>query len=974
MYFRRGGFLAAIFDCDGVLIDTASLHFTAWEKMLEEFGINLSFSDYKNKIDGLPCIAGARAILGDLSPAELEKACDIKQTHLTNLLEMQGVEAFKDAPAFIKKLRGGGIKVALVSSSKNAFYIIQKLGLDSLFDTTVLEESGIRPKPNSDIFLEAAFRLGVHPSACAVFEDTKLGVEAAKEAGMICVGIHRGINPEAVESADVTICDFSELSTEHLEELFGRDSPCMSDLLPSAQNDDWFIMEPDFDAKNQGISESILALGNGYLGRRAALEEFPPGCRPGTYIAGLFDRAQAQVTQLVNIPNPVHLRIRVGEMDLALKNRTEHSRALDMQHGVLSRKTVFTTKVNGRIDYRSATFLSMQYKNIGVVRIALTPLDKAVVFTVKDRIDGSVVNHDATQKKDIVHIDVADVGESEGICYLAAETKDRKIPIVVASHLGAVFDCKTDTSGVIETTYRVHAKKITRELKIKLDKGQTVHLMKVFYIRHFASGAKLETVRKQVIAIVRKAVARRYENLLAGHIKAWEEKWQAADIEISGDPAAQKAVRFNVYQLLICANANDSTSIGAKALTGEGYSGHIFWETEIYLQPFFLYTDPGIVRNLLMYRCRRLDQARKKAKDCGFKGALFPWESADTGEEVTPSWAKGNFGRIIRILTGEQQHHIVSDIAYAVMNYWRATRDKTFMKRYGLELVFETARFWQSRVVYNKTLDRYEIRQVIGPDEFHESVHNSAYINIMAAWNLKFARDLFMEFNKTAAETIEHLRRDFYLTEDEVSEWGTIGDKLYVSRNGMLLEAHDGYFKREEIDIEKTTHGFPIFPREIPRGTRLQKTQLIKQADVVLLLHLLTNLFSMDEIKANLDYYEKRTLHQSSLSCPIYSLVASEIGDAQVAYRYFRHASLVDLANIHGSNSGIHIGACGGTWQALIFGFAGLRIRGDKFLFEPCLPEHWSGMAFKINWRGSLFYCKITRQGQSIEIIKLKGS
>jgi len=975
MSFGRNGCLGAIFDFDGVLVNTVPIHFAAWKRMFAEFGKEFTYDDYKEKVDGIPRLEGARAILGELPFEELQKACDKKQQYFAEILEQEKVEVFEDTLQLIKELKARGIKIALISSSKNAADIVKKLRLEELFDTTVLGEAGIKPKPDPQIFMEAALRLGVNPSSCVVFEDAKLGVEAAKRAGMRCVGIHRGVNPKALENADVLLHDLSQFTVESLEELLGQNQfKIRPDFFPLSEDDDWLIVEQGFDAKNQKNQESIFALGNGYFGRRGQLEESPKGCFPGTYIAGVFDKSQAQVTQLVNIPNPVHFRIYVGEKYLTPRNATEHYRALDMKNGFLVRKTVFNSKTFGRIAYSSLIFLSMQDKNVGVLRVFLTPLDKNVVLTVKDRIDGSVVNYDAAQRKDIRHLDIVDLGESEGICYLIAETKDQKIPIAVASHLDAAFESqKENENSVLETTYRIHPDKATRELKIEVKKGDTICLTKIFYVKHFAPSAGLKSVRRRILAAARRTIAQRYERLLKRHIEAWKEKWEEADIEIKGDPYAQKAVRFNIYHLLICGNeTSHEASIGARSLTGEGYSGHVFWDTEIYILPFFIYTNPVVAKNLLIYRYLRLDEARNKAKEYGFEGALFPWESADSGKEVTPRWAKGNFGRIVRILTGEQQHHIVSDIAYAVMNYWRATKDTAFMKQYGLELIFETARFWKSRVAYNKNLDRYEIRQVIGPDEFHEGVHNNAYTNLMAAWNLRFARELFIDFSRISPETIERLRGTINITEEEVINWGQIADKIHIPRKNALLEAHDGYFNREDLVFDMDTHSFPIFPREIPSFTRLQKTQLVKQADVVLLLYLLGNLFSKEEKKENFDYYEKRTLHSSSLSCAIHSIVASLIGYPEKAYQYFRHSALLDLENIQNTGNGIHIGACGGTWQAIIFGFAGLKFYGDKFILEPHLPIHWKSVSFKLRWHGYTFSCRVISQGN--EIIRLKGS
>lgn len=280
---------------------------------------------------------------------------------------------------------------------------------------------------------------------------------------------------------------------------------------------------------------------------------------------------------------------------------------------------------------------------------------------------------------------------------------------------------------------------------------------------------------------------------------------------------------------------------------------------------------------------------------------------------------------------------------------------------------------------YNKAFDRYEIRKVIGPDEFHEGIHNNAYTNMMAAWNLRCTKELCTELRRIFPRTAERLFATLSLTDEEIADWGEVAENIYIPRSSssaLLLEAHEGYFQKEDVALEKDERSsFPIFPRRIPRPIRLQRTQLVKQADTILLFHLFSERFSEQEKIVNFDYYEPRTIHSSSLSCSIYSIVAAAIGRVADAYRYFRHSAMIDLANLYsGAAGGIRIGACGGTWQAIIFGFAGLRICGKKFLLEPRLPLHWDMLSFKIKWQGAIFVCTLTREEEVVKISIIKGS
>ena len=384
-----------------------------------------------------------------------------------------------------------------------------------------------------------------------------------------------------------------------------------------------------------------------------------------------------------------------------------------------------------------------------------------------------------------------------------------------------------------------------------------------------------------------------------------------------------------------------------------GYRGHVFWDTEIFVFPFYLFTSPQTSRDLLLYRYYRLDAARENAKKNGYKGAQFPWESADSGCECTPEWAKNFDGKIIQVCTGQLEHHIVADVAYTFINFLNVTGDQRFFDNYGYEVLFETARFWASRLTLNKKTGLYEIRQIMGPDEFHENVNNNAYTNMMAKWNLLTAVRYYQQLKKERPSLSRQICEKISLSDREVKAWKNFSSKIVPLKiKNSVIEQFDNYSRKKYVRItKKDNYGMPDFPVGLDL-TKISKTQLIKQSDVIMLLYLMSNHFSSTVKKKNYKYYLERTLHKSSLSPSIHSIIANEVGDFEKAFLFFEVALYMDLKNIYGNaNDGIHAACLGGVWQAVVNGFAGLRLRQNCLSFDPKLPVHWKELHFSIFWR-----------------------
>jgi kojibiose phosphorylase len=458
-------------------------------------------------------------------------------------------------------------------------------------------------------------------------------------------------------------------------------------------------------------------------------------------------------------------------------------------------------------------------------------------------------------------------------------------------------------------------------------------------------------------------------DLVQAHVEAWDRRWQAADVRVEGDPSAQRALRFAGYHLISAANPEDDrVSVGARGLTGEAYRGHVFWDTEIYMLPFYVHTDPPSARALLMYRYHTLDAARRKARVLGYRGALYAWESADTGDEVTPPTAVMPDGRVVPVLTGEQEQHISADVAYAVWQYWRATGDDAFMLAAGVDILVETARFWASRARIEGD-GRAHIRGVIGPDEYHENVDDNAYTNVMAGWNLDRAADAVGIVQRTREWPRVGARLG--LTEHEPDDWRRVAAALVTGfdPDTGLFEQFAGYFSLEDIDV--TAHRRCATPIDVCLGReRIQRSQVIKQADVVALSALLWDEWPRAVHEANFRYYEPRTAHGSSLSPAIYALVAARLGMGAMARDYFHQAGAIDLGNgMSHAAGGVHMAAQGGLWQAAVFGAAGVRSSEEGLVLEPHLLAGWAEMGVPIQWRGRSIGLRLVADPPRVEAV-----
>lgn len=735
---------------------------------------------------------------------------------------------------------------------------------------------------------------------------------------------------------------------------------------------EWIVEENDFNINKLNAYETIFTVGNGYLGTRGSLEEGHAAGFQGTYINGVFDHFDSFVVDMVNAPDWTELSIWVEGEKLSLHSCEvlDHYRALDMKQGMLYRNTRFKHR-DGRItNYESVRYANFSNRNQFEIKAVVTPENYSGKIRVEAPIDGTVLNLDLEaaykKKPDFIpevrwdkwtkskHLGFVDSGTIASGIFLEMKTLERPYHVFYASNLSL-------PEAKAKITHRFDCETINQSAEFEVKEGVAYHIEKITTI--FTSrDVKKEELKSASEALLKKSLELSFEGRLKVHRDVWKEKWDTCDIVIEGDPKSNHAVRFNVYHLLICANEQDyKANIGAKSLSGEGYKGHIFWDTEIFLLPFYIFTQPETAKALIMYRYNTMQDAKVYAKENNCEGARFAWESTDTGLEATPTWTADGAHRI---WTGERELHITSAVVFGVLTYYTYTKDIEFLVDYGAEILFETARFWNSRLEHNTIKDRYELTEVEGPDEFHELVDNSVYTNWLTKWNLQEAIKYYNELLKTHPETMGKLISKLKLTDGEVKEWERKADKIFIPFDAekKLVEEFEGYFDLKEVPIiEWDKNNMPVYPEGYDHFN-CDTTTLIKQPDVLMLMYMLPDAFTQEIKKINYDYYEKRTMHKSSLSPSIHTIMGIETSNYDMAFQYFERSAYVDLTNNQGNTAwGMHIASAGGTWQAMVNGFAGLRVKKGQLTFKPWLPESWKSIQFKIRWQGAIIDIQIDK-------------
>jgi kojibiose phosphorylase len=731
--------------------------------------------------------------------------------------------------------------------------------------------------------------------------------------------------------------------------------------------DDPFVPDPDprwrmevdgWAPTHEAAVEGALALVNGYLGTRAAVEEGSPASTAATFLGGVFETATEAVAQvastpelqivaaptpeLVVAPDWSRIRLAVDGEPLALDTAEVlgQRRTLDLRRGVLLRE--WRLRAGGRTTrLRSLRFVSLDDRHLLGQALELLPEDWSGQLTVEALVDGDVANEGGVR-----HLVGHQSRAVDGGLLLETATRERRIAVCLAAAAALRGDDGEELVGEALPQDRA----VLHRWQAAAAAGRALRLDKlvaVFTGRDGADPAGAAT------ALLGRAAADGLAAALARSAAAWAARWAVADVTVDGDDELQRRIRFALYHLIGAASPDDPRAApGARSLTGERYKGHVFWDTETFVLPFYVATHPPTARAVLGYRHHTLPAARSIAAAHGWRGAAYAWESADTGADVTPAWFVTASGEKVVPRTGEQEHHLNADIGFALWQYWQATGDEGFVLGAGAEVLVELARFWAGRAERGDD-GGWHVRTVIGPDEYHEGVDDNAYTNQLAGVVLDRAADLADRLRERRPERLAELGVD----PAEPAAWRAVAAGLVDGLDPAtgLIEQHRGFHDLEPIDLAA------FEPRSTTMDVllgfhRLNDLKLTKQADVVMLLALLGERYPAEVQRANFAYYEPLTAQDSSLSPSIHALVAARLGELDLAERYLWRSTRLDLDLEHGVTAagGVHIAALGGIWQALVYGFGGMHLTDGAPTFAPHVPAAWGTLRFNVCWRGTL--------------------
>jgi trehalose/maltose hydrolase-like predicted phosphorylase len=743
-------------------------------------------------------------------------------------------------------------------------------------------------------------------------------------------------------------------------------------------NNPWSIIEKTFTIENNYVNETLFSTGNGCIGMRGNFEEGYSGPKgtglEGIYINGFYESevikygevayGYAEKSQsMLNVTNSkiIKLYINDEEFDMLKGEVLDYERRLDFKEGILKRNLIWKSPSGKEVKIYIERLVSLKHKHLAAIHYEVTPLNFNGKLKLISSLDGNVTN--LTTEND------PRVGSGFQGRVLSIEEKrlDDTFGAIVQKTENTRFAVACAADHALEVPQGYSIENLEEELKISsvffinAELNNTIKLDK--YIAYTTSrDYEEEEILINAYKEVKAAKKAGFEFLKKEQIDFLNDFWYRTDIEIKGDDLLQQGIRFNMFHLLQSVGRDGKTNIAAKGLTGEGYEGHYFWDTEIFMLPFFLYNNPEISRKLLEYRYSTLPKARERARIMSHKrGALYPWRTID-GEECSAYFPAGT-----------AQYHIDADIAFAIKRYMEATEDKEFLIKYGAEVLFETARLWADLGEFIQSKgNKFCINEVTGPDEYTALVNNNCYTNLMARENLEYAHRTALWMKKNAEEDYKTLIDKIELEETELAVWKKAADNMYIPYNEELkiYPQDDSFLDRTPWDFENTPkESHPLLIHYHPLV--IYRHQVCKQADLVLAQFLLSNKFDKEQKRRDYDFYEKVTTHDSSLSTCIFSIVASEVGYYDKAYEYFIDTAAMDLTNSHGNTKdGIHAANMAGAWMCLVNGFAGMRAFEDTLSFNPYLPEHWEEYSFKVTYRGRLIEVRVSKEGTIYRLLE----
>jgi alpha,alpha-trehalose phosphorylase len=741
-------------------------------------------------------------------------------------------------------------------------------------------------------------------------------------------------------------------------------------------SDEWRLVEKSFYPRLLAQTESLFATANGYLGIRGGPEEGTPVRIPGTYLNGFhetwpivygeqaFGFARTGQTML-SLPESHLVRLYVDDepFDLSKANLIQYERALDMKAGTLNREVIWEKYSGKRIRIRSRRLVSFVHRHLAAVEYEVEMLNADAPLVLCSqlryaaasqlRTDDPRATRAFSERVLVPEIRRADAAR----ILLGFVTRNSRMRLACGidhrletdcAHT-ARLECQEDQGEVL---YSVEAKA-----------GQVVHLTKMitYHSSHSAEGDELCARAERALD---RGMVEGIGSLLRSQQEYVADFWEKSDIRISGNPAIQQVIRFNLFHILQASARADGVGIPAKGLTGHGYEGQYFWDTEIYVTPFLTYTEPRIVRNLLKFRHGMLEQARRRAREVNQRGALFPGRTIN-GEDASAYYAAGT-----------AQYHINADIIYALKKYVEVSGDLDFLHQEGAEMLIETARLWVDLGFYcAQKKGRFCINGVTGPDEYNTVVNNNTYTNLMARENLWYAAATLGDLRQHHPERFTALAQETRLDPDEIAEWKRAADQMYVPfdpEKGIHLQ-DDEFPDKEPWDFAGVPpEKYPLLLHFHPLV--IYRHQVIKQADIVLAMLLLGNEFSAEQKRRNFDFYDPLTTGDSSLSVSIQSILAFELGYLEQARKYLEYAVLMDLADVAANvEQGCHLACMGSTWMAAVYGVAGMRDYNGRISFNPRVVGNLRTLTIPLQIRGRRLVVEIDRPRETVTYLLRKG-
>jgi alpha,alpha-trehalase len=1023
------GFQGAIFDVDGVLVD--SPHELAWREALNELldgdwrdirdqtswtAERFTTQVYQQLMAGKPRLAGARAALEYFGVPDVDRRTEqyaaVKQEHVVRLIEQGRFRAFPDALRFILAVKNSGIRVAAASSSKNAKLLLERIRLDTftaeqrleydflhhrmtleeLFDADISGRDLPRGKPDPMIFLTAAEELGLSPEVCFVIEDATSGVQAAKAGGFAAIGVARlGDQQQLADiGADLVVTTLDDVFFPALVEGRLQERQAAGEIrrrYTERPPNVWTLVYEGFDPARQGLREALCALGNGYFVTRGALPEAKADDinYPGTYVAGLYNRLASKIAgrqveneDLVNLPNWLSLEFQIlggPWFDMQQSGVQDHHLELDLEHATLVRRFIWQDALGRRTKVVQYRFVSREDEHLAGLSTEFTAENWSDSIQVRSGLDGRIANAGVKRYRDLNSQHLTTLGQTEvdkETIDLQVETNQSHVRVGLAARTRVLRDgeiVEVDRTVVEEPGFIAH------NLTCALQQGERLTVEKIAALYTSRDPGISESGHDARLAVAR---APDFAELLSGHQRAWQRAWNRCDIELdSANEWTATVLHLHIFHLLQTVSprrAHLDVGVPARGWHGEAYRGHIFWD-ELFIFPYINFQRPWLAAALLDYRYARLGAARAAARDAGFAGAMFPWQSGSNGREETQRLHLNPISGRWLPDRSHLQRHVNIAIAYNVWQHYMVTGSLSFLRFTGAELLIEIARFWSSIATYNRTADRYEINGVMGPDEYHdgypnsdeEGLRNNTYTNVMAVWVLQRALEVLQQL---PPDYHQELVEELAIRNEELERWRDISRKMTVvfHADGVLSQ-FEGYEQLLEFDWEGYRDKYGNIQR-LDRvleaeGDNTNRYKVSKQPDVLMLLYLLAQdelrgllahlgyEVSDEQLARTVDYYLARTSHGSTLSSVVTAWILARYAPDK-AWQFLQQALQSDLADVQGGTTaeGIHLGAMAGTVDLVMRCMTGMRARGQLLRFDPAMPTEIKQLRFSVHYGG----------------------